>query len=65
MHLVVRLRGADAAFTARALRAGVALMSTDAHHLHAGVPGEYIFGFAEHDEATIDEGIARLAGVPR
>jgi GntR family transcriptional regulator/MocR family aminotransferase len=65
MHLVVRLRGADAAFTARALRAGVALMSTDAHHLHGGVAGEYIFGFAEHDEATIDEGIARLAGVPR
>jgi hypothetical protein len=40
-------------------------MSTDAHHLYGVVPGEYIFGFAEHDEATIDEGIARLGRVPR
>jgi hypothetical protein len=40
-------------------------MSTDAHHLRGGVPGEYIFGFAEHDEATIAEGIARLGRVPR
>jgi GntR family transcriptional regulator/MocR family aminotransferase len=65
MHLVVRLRGAGPDFAERALRAGVALMSTGAHHLRGGVPGEYIFGFAEHDEATIAEGIARLGRVPR
>jgi GntR family transcriptional regulator/MocR family aminotransferase len=65
MHLVVRLRGAGPDFTERALAAGVALMSTDAHHLRGGVAGEYIFGFAEHDEATIAEGIARLGRVPR
>jgi GntR family transcriptional regulator/MocR family aminotransferase len=64
MHLVVRLPGATAPdFGERALRAGVALMSTHAHHLHESVPGEFIFGFAEHDEATIVEGIARLGRV--
>ena len=40
-------------------------MSTDPHHLHGGVPGEYIFGFAEHDESTIDDGIARLGRLLR
>jgi GntR family transcriptional regulator/MocR family aminotransferase len=61
MHLVARLPVGDSrAFAARALEAGVALMSTGAHHLHASVPGEFIFGFAEHDESTMDDGIARL-----
>ena len=38
-------------------------MSTEAHHLGEPVPGEFIFGFAEHDEATIDEAIARLGRI--
>jgi GntR family transcriptional regulator/MocR family aminotransferase len=65
MHLVARLHGAGPDFAARALQSGVAVMSTDAHRLHGGVAGEYIFGFAELDEATIAEGIARLGRVPR
>ncbi len=66
MHLVARLPVGDSrAFAARALAAGVALMSTEAHHLHASVPGEFIFGFAEHDETTMDDGIARLGRLLR
>ena len=66
MHLVARLPVTDSrAFAARALQAGVALMSTEAHHLHASVPGEFIFGFAEHDESTMDDGIARLGRLLR
>jgi GntR family transcriptional regulator/MocR family aminotransferase len=61
MHLVVRLAVDNSrAFAARALEAGVALMSTEPHHLHASVPGEFIFGFAEHDAAVMEDGIARL-----
>jgi GntR family transcriptional regulator/MocR family aminotransferase len=63
MHLVARLHGTGPDFVERARRAGVALMNTDAHHLRGGVAGEYIFGFAEHDEATIEEGIARLGAL--
>jgi GntR family transcriptional regulator/MocR family aminotransferase len=64
MHLVVRLRdGVDAGYVERARRAGVILMTTDAHRLHGSVPGECIFGFAEHNEATIEEGILRLSRV--
>jgi GntR family transcriptional regulator/MocR family aminotransferase len=66
MHLVVRLPVADSrAFAARALRAGVVLMSTEAHHLHDSVPGEFILGFAELDEATMDDGIARIGRLIR
>jgi GntR family transcriptional regulator / MocR family aminotransferase len=66
MHLVVRLPVTDSrAFAARALRAGVVLMSTAAHHLHDSVPGEFILGFAELDEATMEEGIARLGRLIR
>jgi GntR family transcriptional regulator/MocR family aminotransferase len=65
MHLVARLRGAGPDFAERARRVGVLVMSTDAHHLNGGVAGEYIFGFAEHDEATIEEGIARLGALLR
>jgi GntR family transcriptional regulator/MocR family aminotransferase len=66
MHLVARLPVGDSrAFAARALQAGVALMSTEAHHLHASVPGEFIFGFAEHDEATMEDGVARLGRLIR
>jgi GntR family transcriptional regulator/MocR family aminotransferase len=66
MHLVARLPVGDSrAFAARALQAGVVLMSTEAHHLHASVPGEFIFGFAEHDESTMDDGIARLGRLLR
>ncbi len=66
MHLVVRLPVADSrAFAERALQAGVALMSTEAHHLGASVPGEFIFGFAEHDESTMEDGIARLGRLLR
>jgi GntR family transcriptional regulator/MocR family aminotransferase len=61
MHIVVRLPIIDTArFVERARRAGVALMSTAQHHLGEPVPGEFIFGFAEHDEATMDDAIARL-----
>ncbi len=61
MHIVVRLPIVDTArFVDRARGAGVALMSTAPHHLGEPVPGEFIFGFAEHDEATIDDAIARL-----
>jgi GntR family transcriptional regulator/MocR family aminotransferase len=64
MHLVVRLPIVDTArFVERARRAGVALMTTTAHHLGEPVPGEFIFGFAEHDEATIDDAIARVGRV--
>jgi GntR family transcriptional regulator/MocR family aminotransferase len=66
MHLVVRLPVNDSrAFAARALRAGVVLMSTEAHHLHDTVPGEFILGFAELDEATMEDGIARLGRLIR
>jgi GntR family transcriptional regulator/MocR family aminotransferase len=66
MHLVARLPVDDSrAFAARALQAGVALMSTEPHHLHGGVPGEFIFGFAEHDESTMDDAIARLGRLLR
>jgi GntR family transcriptional regulator / MocR family aminotransferase len=66
MHLVVRFPVTDnRAFEARALQAGVALMSTEPHHLHASVPGQYIFGFAEHDESTMEDGIARLGRLLR
>jgi GntR family transcriptional regulator / MocR family aminotransferase len=66
MHLVVRLPVADSrAFAERALQAGVALMSTAAHHLGPSVPGEFIFGFAELDESTMEDGIARLGRLLR
>ena len=64
MHLVVRLPIVDTRrFVERVHSAGVALMSTEAHHLGDPVPGEFIFGFAEHDEATIDEAIARVGRI--
>ena len=64
MHLVARLPVVETQrFVERALRAGVALMSTAPHHLHEPIPGEFIFGFAVHDEATINEAIARLGRV--
>jgi GntR family transcriptional regulator / MocR family aminotransferase len=64
MHLVARLPVADnRAFSERALAAGVVLMSTEAHHLHASVPGEFIFGFAELDESASAEGIKRLGAL--
>ena len=64
MHLVVRLPLMDTKrFVERARRAGVALMSTEPHHVREPVPGEFIFGFAEHDEATMDEAIARLGRI--
>lgn len=62
MHLVVRIAGIDEAeLVPRARRAGVALKSTLPHYLGGGPGGEFVFGFAEHPPATIDEGIARLA----
>jgi len=64
MHLVVRLPLVDTkGFIERARRAGVALMSTAPHHLREPVPGEFIFGFAELDEATMEEAIARLGRI--
>jgi GntR family transcriptional regulator/MocR family aminotransferase len=64
MHLVVRLPLLETdRFIERARRAGVALMSTGPHHLRDPVPGEFIFGFAEHDEATMEEAIARLGRI--
>jgi GntR family transcriptional regulator/MocR family aminotransferase len=64
MHLVVRLPVLETQrFVERALQAGVALMTTAPHHLREPVPGEFIFGFAEHDEATIEEAIARLGRI--
>lgn len=64
MHLVVRLPLIDTKrFIERARRAGVALMSTEPHHLREPVPGEFIFGFAELDEATMDEAVARLGRI--
>lgn len=64
MHLVVRLPLTETKrFIERARRAGVALMSTEPHHVGVPVPGEFIFGFAEHDEATMDEAIARLGRI--
>jgi GntR family transcriptional regulator/MocR family aminotransferase len=64
MHLVVRLPLMDTKrFIDRARRAGVALMSTEQHHVREPVPGEFIFGFAEHDAATMDEAIARLGRI--
>jgi GntR family transcriptional regulator/MocR family aminotransferase len=62
MHLVVRLHGIDeAALVARASRAGVALKSTLQHYLGDRPGSEFVFGFAEHSPAIIDEGVARLA----
>jgi GntR family transcriptional regulator/MocR family aminotransferase len=64
MHLVVRLPLLETdRFIERARRAGVAVMSTAPHHLRNPVPGEFIFGFAEHDEATMEEAIARLGRI--
>jgi GntR family transcriptional regulator/MocR family aminotransferase len=64
MHLVVRLPLLDTKrFIDRARRAGVALMSTEPHHLREPVPGEFIFGFAEHDEAAMEEAIERLGRI--
>jgi GntR family transcriptional regulator/MocR family aminotransferase len=64
MHVVVRLPVRDsAAFVARARAAGVTLMTTDRHRLQAPHPGEFIFGFAEHPEATIRHAIARLGAL--
>jgi GntR family transcriptional regulator/MocR family aminotransferase len=64
MHVVVRLPVPDsAAFAARARAAGVTLMTTDPHRLHGPHPGEFIFGFAEHPEATIRHAIARLGAL--
>jgi hypothetical protein len=40
-------------------------MSTEAHHLRTSAPGEFIFGFAELDETTADEGIARIGALLR
>lgn len=66
MHLVVRLPVIDTQrFIERARAAGVVLMSTIPHHLREPVPGEFIFGFADHDEATIDEAVARLGRLLR
>jgi GntR family transcriptional regulator/MocR family aminotransferase len=62
MHLVVRLQGVDEAWLVpRARSAGVALKSTHPHYLAGATAGEFIFGFAEHTPATLDEGVARLA----
>jgi GntR family transcriptional regulator/MocR family aminotransferase len=62
MHLVVRIAGVDEGpLVARARRAGVALKSTLPHYLAAPPGAEFVFGFAEHAPATIDEGVARLA----
>jgi DNA-binding transcriptional MocR family regulator len=62
MHLVVRLHGVDdAALVPHARRAGVALKSTRSHYLGSPRSSEFVFGFAEHSVATIDEGVRRLA----
>jgi GntR family transcriptional regulator/MocR family aminotransferase len=62
MHLVVRFRDVDESELVRkASRAGVALKSTLPHYLERGPGGEFVFGFAEHPPATLDEGVARLA----
>jgi GntR family transcriptional regulator/MocR family aminotransferase len=61
MHVVVRLPVRERArFVARARDAGVTLMTTDQHRLLGPHPGEFIFGFAEHDERAIRSAIARL-----
>ena len=61
MHVVVRLPVPEsAAFVARARSAGVSVMTTDPHRLQGPYPGEFIFGFAEHHEATIRLAVARL-----
>jgi len=61
MHVVVRLPVRDsAAFAARARAAGVTVMTTDPHRLLGANPGEFIFGFAQHHEATIRSAVARL-----
>ena len=62
MHLVVRLPITQTRrFVERAREAGVALMSTEAHHLGDPTPGEFIIGFADHDETAFEEAILRLA----
>ncbi len=64
MHVVVRLPVREsAAFADRARGAGVTLTTTDAHRLLGSRPGEFIFGFAEHDERTIRNAVARLGGL--
>jgi GntR family transcriptional regulator/MocR family aminotransferase len=66
MHLLVRLPVADeASLVERARAAGVVLLSTSVQYLRERPRGEFIFGFAENDEATIDEGVRRLARVLR
>jgi GntR family transcriptional regulator/MocR family aminotransferase len=61
MHVVVRFADIDeTTLVARAMRAGVALKSTRPHYLGAGRTGEFIFGFAEHTPATLDDGVRRL-----
>jgi DNA-binding transcriptional MocR family regulator len=58
----VRIAGVDEGpLVARARRAGVVLKSTLPHYLVGPPGGEFVFGFAEHTPATIDEGVARLA----
>ena len=64
MHVVVRLPVRDAAaFVARARAAGVTLMTTDPHRLLGPHPGEFIFGFAQHDGPTIRSAVARLGSL--
>lgn len=62
MHLVVRFTGGDqAGLVARAHRAGVTLKPTRPHYLGCARTDEFVFGFAEHSPATIEDGVQRLA----
>jgi len=64
MHVVVRLPVRDSpAFVARARAAGVTLMTTDPHRMLGPMPGEFIFGFAQHSEATIRSALAQLGAL--
>jgi GntR family transcriptional regulator / MocR family aminotransferase len=63
IHIMVRFMISmnDDELIHRAMAAGVELISAGSYYLGDSVAGEFILGYGELDEATIEEGIRRLA----
>lgn len=63
MHLLAKFSvgASNDVLVARAAREGVSLIDAQPLYARTGGDGEFVFGFAELDEARISEGVRRLA----